>query len=559
MTTSFFSGQNMAPEADSTNELIDTLTAQVATVTAANAQAQAASTAAAASASNAAISEANVSTLAQQANTTLATAQTAITTAQAATTTATTAASTATSQASTATTQANIATTQAGLAATSEANALASAGTASTQAGIATTQAGNSATSAAASLASKNAAGTSETNAAASATAAATSRTNAATSETSAASSATAANTSKVNAGTSETNAANSATAAATSATQAAASATLATNQTAYLAGRNRIINGDCRVQQKAAVAAVAGTFQYGGVDRFANVCGSTQTPGVTQQVQVDVDENGTSKYWVRHQVTTAVADFSSTKYWGGITQPIEGQNVFDLKGNPKGVTVSFRFKAKVPGTYGVTLFDNAVTYSVTKVITVTAADTPQYFAVSFPTVPTGVSFGANATTFLAVRIGGLNTGTSMCPTANLGTWQTTGYYTAQGQVNWGASTANYIQVTDLQFEEGQVATPFERRQYGQEFALCQRYYQSLNTGWDIPTYAAASLGQWHALPVAMRAAPTTTLGTPSENVNVSGTPAISPLSATGYRILASSAAAGVSYYTNTIALSAEL
>ena len=38
--------------------------------------------------------------------------------------------------------------------------------------------------------------------------------------------------------------------------------------------------------------------------------------------------------------------------------------------------------------------------------------------------------------------------------------------------------SGDYIEVTQVQLEVGDTATPFEHRSYGQELALCQRYYQ---------------------------------------------------------------------------------
>ena len=35
----------------------------------------------------------------------------------------------------------------------------------------------------------------------------------------------------------------------------------------------------------------------------------------------------------------------------------------------------------------------------------------------------------------------------------------------------------NFVEFTQVQLELGKVATPFEHRSYGEELALCQRYY----------------------------------------------------------------------------------
>ena len=45
---------------------------------------------------------------------------------------------------------------------------------------------------------------------------------------------------------------------------------------------------------------------------------------------------------------------------------------------------------------------------------------------------------------------------------------------------NTTITAGEYIEVTMLQMEIGNVATPFEHRSYGEELALCQRYYQKL-------------------------------------------------------------------------------
>lgn len=49
-------------------------------------------------------------------------------------------------------------------------------------------------------------------------------------------------------------------------------------------------------------------------------------------------------------------------------------------------------------------------------------------------------------------------------------------------------NTGDYIEFTEAQLELGKVATPFEHRSYGEELALCQRYYERFNynsTTWE--------------------------------------------------------------------------
>jgi hypothetical protein len=75
--------------------------------------------------------------------------------------------------------------------------------------------------------------------------------------------------------------------------------------------------------------------------------------------------------------------------------------------------------------------------------------------------------------------------------------------------------TGDYFEVANCQLEEGKIATPFEYRSYGEELALCERYFQK------VPIYNESIMGQAYSttaarfpiqLPVQMRATPTLTV-----------------------------------------------
>jgi hypothetical protein len=56
-------------------------------------------------------------------------------------------------------------------------------------------------------------------------------------------------------------------------------------------------------------------------------------------------------------------------------------------------------------------------------------------------------------------------------------------------------NTSNVFYITGLQLETGKVATPFEHRSYGEELALCQRYYERLVQGGDGYNAICVSVG----------------------------------------------------------------
>lgn len=77
------------------------------------------------------------------------------------------------------------------------------------------------------------------------------------------------------------------------------------------------------------------------------------------------------------------------------------------------------------------------------------------------------------------------------------------------------AGASDYFEITGIQLEEGSVATPFEHRPIGTELALCQRYFQLINSymgngDFNIPMIReSATQGQSTIfLPVSMRVYP---------------------------------------------------
>ena len=90
-------------------------------------------------------------------------------------------------------------------------------------------------------------------------------------------------------------------------------------------------------------------------------------------------------------------------------------------------------------------------------------------------------------------------------------------------------AVGDYCQIKNVQLELGSVATDFEHRSYGEELALCQRYYFDYGyaAGADTvrfnPAAATAASAKFQMnlqFPVGMRAAPTVTV---SSNGNADG------------------------------------
>ena len=98
--------------------------------------------------------------------------------------------------------------------------------------------------------------------------------------------------------------------------------------------------------------------------------------------------------------------------------------------------------------------------------------------------------------------------------------WSTTDNTRAVGQTNLVASTDNEFYITGVQLEVGKVATPFEHRSYGEELALCQRFYTRMGNDDGGATHlmvgSVEGPGTYvvsRTLPTSMRDIPSVTIG----------------------------------------------
>ncbi len=77
--------------------------------------------------------------------------------------------------------------------------------------------------------------------------------------------------------------------------------------------------------------------------------------------------------------------------------------------------------------------------------------------------------------------------------TATAGNFNNPHFAISNNAIDHGATdvvTGDYFEVANCQLEEGKIATPFEYRTYGEELALCERYYQK---SYDKDAYVTGS------------------------------------------------------------------
>jgi hypothetical protein len=281
---------------------------------------------------------------------------------------------------------------------------------------------------------------------------------------------------------------------------------------------RNIVYNGAMKVAQRGtSQTGISTTAGYYTLDRWAYYAGNSGTKAYTMSQASDGPDGFANSLKLECTTSGSVASTSNVY----VRQFFEGQDLQQIgfgTNSAKHLTVSFWVKSSVTGTYTLSLYRQDNTRTSGLAYTVNSANTWEYKSLTFNPDTTGALDDDNNVSMQIAFF--ISVGTDLqSGTFTNGTWKpyTASQYAAHGHANV-ATSGDTWQITGVQLEVGKVATPFEHRSYGEELALCQRYYYK-STGsiyLSGQTYAANNSVDgmrvpWN-FPVVMRAHPATSV-----------------------------------------------
>ena len=270
---------------------------------------------------------------------------------------------------------------------------------------------------------------------------------------------------------------------------------------------KNRILNGDFRIDQRNAGASVTPAPNVYTLDRWQSQASQVSKYSIQQTTTTPSGFINSLKVTSLSAYTVGSGDFFA------VIQAIEGYNISDLAwgtASATPVTLSFRVQSSLTGTFGGSIVSGSGSYPFT--YTISSANT--WTAVSV-TISANTAYAPTSTTNgVGIYVCfGLGCGSNISGTA--GSWQSGFLESATGATSVVGTNGATFYITGVQLEKGSTATSFDYRPYGLELALCQRYYYKLKavavgdmlgTGYCVTTTAGTYLTTF---PVTMRTNPT--------------------------------------------------
>ena len=299
---------------------------------------------------------------------------------------------------------------------------------------------------------------------------------------------------------------------------------------------RNLIINGAMQVAQRGTSFTTIASNVYNACDRFIQEFPS----GVFSVNQTQETDGPAGFKYSNKWAATAGASLAAGNYAIPFEYRVEGYDATRLGwGTTEGkdVTLSFWIKSNRTGinTIDFTLQGGATNPFIARQYTINSADTWEYKTITIPGHTTTTSINSANTQAFSIFWWAL-AGSTFNSGAIADKW---GVQTAANRAVGVQSTiasGDYWQLTGVQLELGKVATPFEHRSYGEELALCQRYYQRGISNGALGVSLNSTLATFgFRLAVEMRTEPTVSLisgsSMPCDMTGISGSVTWTPTS----------------------------
>lgn len=260
---------------------------------------------------------------------------------------------------------------------------------------------------------------------------------------------------------------------------------------------RNRLINGDMRIDQR-----------NNGIE-LTNTSGGFISDRWLLQANANIifqNVNDAPPGFVRSSKITSTASSTNASFINFI-QIIEGNNINDFKwgtAQASPITISFWVKASLVGTYSVSAYNKpgTPTRAYSSFFSIIQSNTWERKTLTIPGDTQGVwenneSVGIVLGFTLFNKSAPINNSWFSYAPGTDGTWKS-------GNANFKDTVGATFQITGVQLEEGNSATPFERRPFGLELSLCQRYFEksyNINkTGFSFSINGGESYGMSHPL-----------------------------------------------------------
>ena len=236
---------------------------------------------------------------------------------------------------------------------------------------------------------------------------------------------------------------------------------------------KNLIINGAHNFWQRGTSFACSGATSTSlTADRFKaawNLAAGAFTVSQETSILPDATVGNCLKVACTTIRTMAAGEFVY------VNQLVEGYNIRAVSQSK--VTLSFWVRSNKTGIYCLGFLNSGVDRAWVAEYTINSANVWEKKIVTID-LSVGTASGTwdyASGTGLHVRFA-LAVGATYQTTKD--TWQNAQYFGTSSQVNFMDTNTNVIYISEVQLEKGDVATDFERRLYGQELALCQRYFE---------------------------------------------------------------------------------